>query len=73
MSPKPINRLKSWPEIVPVQAMTARPMELRLELLKRSPKEFPMASSVAPRSTGFTLNLIEKNWVRAKYVYYIYH
>ncbi len=57
-----MSRLKSWPEMVPVQAMTAKPCAERLELLKRSPSELPTAKSVAPSSTELTPNRSEMNW-----------
>lgn len=61
LSPKPMRRLKSCPEIVPVQAITPRPSFDRLELLYMSPRELPIAKRDAPRITGLRSKLIDTN------------
>ena len=61
LSPRPKIRLKSCPEMVPVQAITAKPSPERLTFAKKSPREFPKASRVQARSVLFTPKLMEKN------------
>lgn len=65
--PRPIRRLKSCPEMVPVQAITANPRDERLELLYKSPKEFPIAMIDAPRITGFISKTAELNFISPIY------
>lgn len=46
LSPRPKIRLKNYPEIVPVHAITANPRLLKLPLANKSASVFPRASKV---------------------------
>ena len=66
--PRPNSRLKTCPEMVPVHAMTANPIDERLELLYRSPSELPTAMSEAPNITGFICSTVDEYSIRSTIV-----
>lgn len=61
LNPNPKIRLRNWPEMLPVHAMTANPIDARDPLAKKSAREFPRASRVALKRVSFQSLVIEKN------------
>jgi hypothetical protein len=61
LNPNPKIRFKNCPEMLPVHAITAKPIEAREPLAKKSAREFPNASSVALKRVSFQSFVMEKN------------
>ena len=61
LKPKPKIRLRNWPEMLPVQAITAKPIEAREPLAKKSARELPSARRVALSRVSFQSLVMEKN------------
>ena len=61
LNPNPKMRFRNCPEMLPVQAITANPIEAREPLAKKSARELPRASKVALSKVSFQFLVIEKN------------
>ena len=60
LNPRPKIKLKNWPAMVPVKAITANPRLERDPFAKRSAKVFPRASRVQDNRVLLISCVIEK-------------